>query len=110
MSRISLIYTPVGRKDEALAIGRTLVEERLAGCVNILEGMTSIYRWDGAVQEDSEVVLLVKTRAELVHAARERIRELHRYECPAILHWDIRSANADFEEWLFHQTFPPSEP
>jgi periplasmic divalent cation tolerance protein len=106
MSDLSIIYCPIGRREEAMAIGRTLVDERLAGCINILTGMTSIYRWNDAVQEDSEVVLLVKTRTSLVPAVSDRIRQLHRYDCPAILSWELPGVNADFLQWLLDQTTP----
>ena len=67
-------YVTVGGRDEALAIGRALVEERLAACVNVVEGgVTSIYRWEGAIQGDPEVVLFAKTRRELVERLTQRV-------------------------------------
>ena len=79
---VSLLYITCGSLDEAREIGRTLVGERLAACANILDGMRSLYWWDGELREDSEVVLIAKTRDALVEAVTERVRALHSYTVP----------------------------
>lgn len=100
MSDIALLY--VTTPDRALAenIGRTLVEEKLAACVNILGDIQSIYRWQGKVETGAEVALLVKTTAQRSEAAIARIAALHPYECPAILQLPIEGGFAPFMAWL----------
>ncbi|REJ72162.1 MAG: divalent-cation tolerance protein CutA [Planctomycetota bacterium] len=93
-------YITAPDRDEALKIGRALVEERLVACANVLDGMTSIYRWEGAIQQDSEVVLIAKTRHELSESVIERVRELHSYDCPCVIAWPITAANPDYLQWI----------
>ncbi|MFV0446451.1 MAG: divalent-cation tolerance protein CutA [Planctomycetaceae bacterium] len=112
MSTVSLVYCPVGTADEALELGRQLVTERLAACANVVPGVTSIYHWDGALQQDSEVLLLLKTRTDLVSSLRDRLRLLHRYDCPAILSWELATVNAEYLQWVLQETTsepPPDE-
>ena len=99
-----MIYVTAESKDEALRIGRSLVEARLAACANILPPMTSVYRWEGAVQEDSEVALILKTRQELVESLTERIKELHSYDCPCVVALPIIGGNPDFLQWIDSET------
>ena len=92
--------------DAALArsIGRALVEARLAACANVFDGMTSVYRWQGAIQEDSEAVLIAKTREELVPALTEKVRALHRYECPCVVALPVTGGHAPFLDWIEAET------
>jgi periplasmic divalent cation tolerance protein len=71
---VSFCYVTAGSRDEALTIGRTIVQERLAACANVLDGMTSIYWWQGALEQAGEAVLILKTRAELVERLTMRIQ------------------------------------
>ena len=71
--------------EEAERIGRTLVEERLAACVNLLGGIHSIYRWQGAVEEADEVAMIAKTTATRFAALDRRVRELHGYDVPCVV-------------------------
>ncbi|MEX0702001.1 MAG: divalent-cation tolerance protein CutA [Planctomycetales bacterium] len=96
----SFVYITAASREQALALGRTLVEERLAACVNLLEGMTSVYRWQGKVEEAGETVLIAKTRTELVDALATRVRELHDYECPCVAAWPIVAGNAEYLRWI----------
>ena len=100
----SSVYITAGSRDEALAIGKALVEERLAACANILGGMTSIYWWEGALREDAEAVLIVKTRAELVDRLIERVKALHSYDCPCVVAWPIEAGNPAYLDWLAEET------
>ena len=104
---MAIVYFTAGTRDEALRIGRSLVEERLAACVNVLGEITSIYRWDGAVQQESEVAAIVKTTAELAEGVIRRVKELHPYDCPAVLSWPIPHGNRDFLDWVVEQTQQP---
>lgn len=108
MSNLSLVYSTFGSRDEAVAAGRVLVAEKLAACTNVLDGITSIYHWQGALHEDAEAVLLAKTRSELVPQVMERIQQLHRYDCPAILSWELTAVDADYTQWVLANTLPPS--
>ena len=97
-------YMTAGSREEGLRIGRALVEERLAACANLIDGMTSIYRWQGAIQEDAEVVLIAKTRTELVPRLIERVRALHSYDVPCVVTLPIADGNPAFLEWIGAET------
>jgi len=100
----SFCYITVGSRDEALAIGRALVEERLAACANVLDGATSIYRWQGAIEQDGEVVLIAKTRADLVDRLTGRVEALHSYDCPCVVALPIDRGNPDYLAWIEAET------
>ncbi len=100
----TMIYVTAGSRDEALRIGRSLVEARLAACANILAPMTSVYWWEGAVQEDDEVAMVLKTRQDLVEPLTERIRELHSYDCPCVVALPITGGNQAFLKWIDSET------
>jgi periplasmic divalent cation tolerance protein len=101
---IAIIEVTAKDREQAVAIGRTLVNERLAACVNVLDGAASIYEWDGQLCEEREAVLLAKTRHELVEAVIERVKQLHTYECPCIVAWDIAQGSAAYVMWVEEQT------
>jgi periplasmic divalent cation tolerance protein len=90
--------------DSAARIARTLVGERLAACVNRVPGLTSLYRWQGEIHEDNEVLLLIKTRRERFEALRARIVELHRYDVPEVIALEIAAGHAPYLEWLHTET------
>lgn len=102
-----LLYITTRDRDEALRIARALVKERLAACANVLPGMTSVYEWQGELQEDSECVLILKTREELAPAARERVAALHSYELPCILTLPVSGGNAGYLAWIEAGTEQP---
>lgn len=85
-------------------IARTLVHEGLAACVNLLPGITSIYRWQGEVQENPELLLLIKTRQERYEALEARIKELHPYEVPEIIAHKIVAGLKSYLEWIAQST------
>ena len=95
-----LLYVTCANKDEAKLIARVLVEERLIACANILGKMTSIYRWEGAVAEDDEIAVLLKTRRNLEVCVTERVKELHSYDVPCVISLPITGGNLDFIHWL----------
>ncbi len=80
-----LVLTTLGADTDAQALARTLVDEQLAACVNVLPQMMSVYRWQGSVQQDREQQLLIKTTSEHVQALERRLRELHPYELPEFI-------------------------
>ncbi|GAB4259764.1 MULTISPECIES: divalent-cation tolerance protein CutA [Deferrisoma] len=98
------IYVTVPSREEGLRIGRALVEERLAACANVLPGLTSVYWWEGEVQEDPEAALVLKSRADLVERLTERVRELHPYSCPCVVALPIAAGNPAFLDWIRAET------
>lgn len=99
-----LVYMTTETADEARRIGRALVEARLAACANVIGNMTSIYWWDGAVQDGQECVLIAKTTENLVDALTEKVKELHSYDCPCVVALPIGGGNADFLNWIAGET------
>ncbi len=106
MTKPVLLYTTWPDEETALAAARTLVDERLAACVNVLGAAASVYRWQGAVEQTTEVGALVKTTADRANAACARIAALHPYETPAILAIPVDAAgtHGPFAEWIAHET------
>ena len=100
------VYVTAPDADAARRIGRALVEERLAACANVLGPITSIFRWDGKVQEEGEAVLIAKTRADLVPALTDRVKALHSYSCPCVVSWPLAAGNPDFLSWIAAETGP----
>lgn len=105
----TMIYVTAGSQDEALSIGTTLVEERLVACANVLGDITSVYWWDGAVQEETEVALVLKTRSDLVERVTSRVKELHGYACPCVVALPIAGGNPDFLAWITAETRQQAE-
>ena len=102
--RVVLVTAPeaeVGRR-----IASTLVEERLAACVNLVPGISSIYRWDGGVQEDVEVLLVVKTSEARCSELADRVRELHPYELPEVLALAAAGGSAPYLDWVRQEASP----
>ena len=104
MSDLRILYVTTADADTALRIGRTLVEARLAACANVLPGMTSVYWWEGKVEQAAEAVLVLKTRASLVDAATARIKALHPYACPCVVALPVEGGNPDYLDWLRWET------
>ena len=102
--KLSWVYMTCGSLDEARKIGEMLLEKNLAACVNILEGMHSLYRWNGAMQEDQETVLIAKTRHELVNELTEAVLSIHSYDCPCIIELPIQQGNPEFLQWIVSET------
>ena len=101
---LRLLYITAATLDEARRIGEALVTERLAACTNILPGAHSIYRWQGEIVRDGEVVIVAKTRAALVDAVIARVKALHSYQVPCVVALPILAGNAAYLEWLVEQT------
>ncbi len=97
------IYITASDEAEARKIGKTLVEERLAACVNI-HPIQSIYRWEGEIEEEGEAAMLVKTRTELVDKVIKRVKELHSYEVPCIVSLSIDKGYPDYLKWIEEST------
>jgi periplasmic divalent cation tolerance protein len=100
MSGIVSVYAVFADEAEALRIGRIAVEERLAACINILGPCRSIYRWQGRIEEAAEVAAIFKTGAARAEALKARIAELHSYDVPCVVVWEIGSAHPDYAGWV----------
>ncbi|MGQ9370189.1 divalent-cation tolerance protein CutA [Azospirillum sp. ST 5-10] len=98
------VYMTAGSRAEAETIGRALVEERLAACVNLLGSMTSIYRWEGAVETAEEVAFVAKTTAGLFDRLAERVRALHSYEVPCVVALPVDLGSPAYLAWLRRET------
>lgn len=106
MSPISFLYITAPSPEQALLIGRTLVEERLAACVNVVPGMRSVYWWEGVIEESAEAVLLVKCARASVEPAMTRVRQLHPYRIPCIAEIPIERCNPAYLDWLMRESAP----
>ena len=104
MTEIVTVYATFPSEAEARRIGRTLVEERLAACANVLGPCRSVYRWQGSVEEAEEVAALFKTRKGQAQALIARLGELHSYEVPAAVVWPISDALAPYADWVHSET------
>jgi len=87
-------------EDEAARIARALVEARLAGCVNIIKDIRSIYSWQGKIEDEKEVLMVAKTRESLLDPLMEKVKELHSYTVPEIIALPIIQGSEDYLKWL----------
>lgn len=94
------IVTTVGTEDQANLIAGELVARRQAACVNILPGVRSFYRWQGKICQDDEFLLIIKTQADEFEAVAETIRELHNYDLPEILAFNVSQGDPGFLQWI----------
>ena len=95
-----IVLTTLGADADAAALARTLVEERLAACVNVLAPMTSVYRWKDRLEEDREQQLVIKTLASSVSALEARLRELHPYDLPEFLVLPVSGGSEAYLRWV----------
>lgn len=98
--KLNLIYITAANKKEALSLGKKIVEEKLAACINVIDKMESIYFWEGKLRHDKESILIVKARESNNEKIIRRVKELHSYSCPAILVLPITDGNKDYLKWL----------
>lgn len=101
-----LVYVTASDQAEAEKIARIMVEEKLAACANILGPITSVYRWQGEVRQDSEVALLLKTVEGHVAKLIERVKAVHSYDCPCVVAWPLSAGNPAFLTWIGDETAP----
>ncbi|HEY7923562.1 MAG TPA: divalent-cation tolerance protein CutA [Vicinamibacteria bacterium] len=100
MSGRVVALSTVGSAEEADQLARALVERRLAACVNVVPGVVSHYRWQGELQRDEERLLVIKTRVERIEALRDALRELHPYELPELVAFEITAGSEAYLKWL----------
>lgn len=101
---VNLIYITAGSMEEARTIGNKLVSDRLAACVNIVDNVSSMYWWEGEIQDDKEVILIAKTKESLVPELVEKVRSMHSYSCPCIVSLPILDGNSAFLDWIVEET------
>jgi len=94
------IFSTASNKEEAKKIANVLVKEKLAACVNIVDKIESVYEWQGEIQEESEVLMIIKTKSELFESLKKKIKELHSYEVPEIIALDIKDGSDDYLKWI----------
>lgn len=94
------VYAVFADAEEAERIGRAVVEERLAACINILAPVRSIYRWKGAVETAHEVAAILKTSSARAEALIARIVALHSYEMPCVVTWPIDKLPVSYAQWV----------
>lgn len=95
-----LILSTASNIDEAKKISKELVKTRLAACVNILDNVTSIYEWENKICEDSEVLMVIKSKKDKFNDIEKKIKELHSYEIPEIISIDIVKGSGDYLNWI----------
>lgn len=106
VSDAKMVLVMAGAETEARQIASTLVEERLAACVNIIGPVNSIYRWRGAIENATEYLLMIKTRSDLYGKLEQRVRELHSYEVPEIIALAIDAGEINYLNWINESTEP----
>jgi periplasmic divalent cation tolerance protein len=110
MTAAVVVLSTAGSGEEAERIATTLVAERLAACVNLVSPLTSIYRWHGAVERATEVLLVIKTRRALAKRLIARLTELHGYDVPEAIVLPIDAGAKPYLTWLLGETAPPPRP
>ena len=95
---MAMITTPTQAMGEKIA--NHLLNKKLAACVNIIDGMNSMYMWDGELQDDREVVLIAKTTENRVEDLIDKVKSNHSYDCPCILSIPVEAGNPDFVNWI----------
>ena len=100
------IYTTFPDQEKAKEFGRLLVERRLSACVNIIPNITSIYRWNGKIEEDQEFIVWIKTQEVLIEQVRKKLMQVHPYEIPAFAVYKIQEGSEDYLRWIKTETLP----
>ncbi|WP_455391967.1 divalent-cation tolerance protein CutA [[Eubacterium] cellulosolvens] len=100
------VYITVGSEDEANKIVTALIEQKLIACANLFP-VKSYYYWSGAFQEDDELAVIMKTRAELLDELISKLKEIHSYDVPCIVSWDIVKGNEEYLAWVKSETREP---
>jgi periplasmic divalent cation tolerance protein len=103
-SSIVMVFVTAPDARTAEVIGRRLVEERLAACVNIVPGLRSLYRWRGELEESQEVLLIAKARRGAVETLAGRVRELHPYEVPEVVATEVVGGLQAYLDWVTMET------
>lgn len=95
-----MAYITTPSKEAALLIGKHLLEKNLAACINILDNMTSLYRWQGKVQEDKECIVIAKTTVQKQGDLMKEVKRNHEYDCPCIVFYPIINGLTEYTDWI----------
>jgi periplasmic divalent cation tolerance protein len=95
-----VVFITASNEDEAAKISRALVEARLAACVNIVKDIRSIYSWQGKIEDEKEVLMILKTQKFLLDSLVKKVKELHSYTVPEIIALPIADGSAEYLKWL----------
>ncbi|HWE24226.1 MAG TPA: divalent-cation tolerance protein CutA [Myxococcales bacterium] len=104
MTDALLVFTTLPSADKAAEIAKMLVQEKLVACVNVLPAVRSIYRWQGKLHDENEVLVLMKTRAEHLERLKLRLLEVHPYEVPEVLAVPVESGYQPYLDWIAGET------
>lgn len=104
MTEYIVVLITASKEEEAERIAKALVEDKLAGCVNILRDVRSIYRWKSNIEDEREVMMLVKTRRELLEGLMKKVKGLHSYSVPEIIALPVIQGSEDYLGWLKEET------
>jgi periplasmic divalent cation tolerance protein len=107
MTNARIIFTTAGSQEEASKIAHALVERRLAACVNIVQRIEAVYRWQGKVETAEEWLLLIKTQAELFERVRDAVKELHSYDLPECVMLEVTAGSQQYLNWIVENTDSP---
>jgi periplasmic divalent cation tolerance protein len=99
-----IVYITASGMEEAGKISTILLNEKLVACVNLIEGVKSMYWWEGKIETSEEVIIIAKSKRALVDEIITKTRELHSYDCPCIVSFPIEKGNPDFLKWLEQET------
>ena len=104
MKEFRIVLSTVPDEELGRRLARTLVEERLAACVNVSPAVTSFYWWGGKIVEDREFILLIKTKASVLDRLEARLKELHSYKVPEFIALPVAAGSAEYLGWLDAET------
>ncbi len=104
MTDCIVVLITASQEDEAATIAKTLIDERLAACVNIVKDIRSLYRWQGAVEDEGEVLMVVKTQERLFENLKNRVQQLHSYSVPEIIALPIVKGFENYVQWIKEET------
>lgn len=96
----SLIYITTSESSESKKIAKILLEEKLVACTNIIPQINSLYLWKGEIEEDNESILIAKTREDKVEQVIKRVEEIHSYETPCILEFEVKRGSEGYLQWM----------
>ncbi len=103
MTTIYLVYITTSDKVEAKQIGMALVKSKLVACVNIIDHMNAIYRWEGKIQEDQEAILIAKTTEKNIPALKKKVKAMHSYDCPCMVCLPVTDGYEPYLAWIREQ-------
>ncbi|MGA2463129.1 MAG: divalent-cation tolerance protein CutA [Thermodesulfobacteriota bacterium] len=104
MPECIVVFVTCGSEEEALKIAHSLVEERLAACVNLVSPVRSIYRWEGKIWDEKEWILFIKTQKERFEELEKKVKSLHSYSVPEIIGLPIVEGSSSYLQWLLEET------